>query len=144
PGHVLPVRVRPGGVLERPRPAEAAVELCKAAGLQPAAALATAVDAAGELVDRDALTALADADGLALVRISELVTWRRRREPLVRPGATAALPTGHGRFVAIGCGGAGGEHLALVRGDVSGAAPVLVRVHDECVAGDVLGSLRCR
>lgn len=144
PGHVLPVRVRPGGVLERPRPDEAAVELCAVAGLQPAAALATAVDTAGELLDRAVLAAFAREHGLALVRVSEIVAWRRRREPPVRPGATVALPTVHGRFVAVGYGGDGGEHLALVRGDVSGAAPVLVRVHDECVAGDVLGSLRCR
>jgi 3,4-dihydroxy 2-butanone 4-phosphate synthase/GTP cyclohydrolase II len=144
PGHVLPVRVDMGGVLERPRPAEAAVELCATAGLAPAAAFATAVDAAGELVGPAGLAVFANEHRMALVQISQVVAWRRRREPPVRGGATITLPTVHGRFSAVGYGG---EHLALVRGDLSdlpGATPVLVRVHDECLAGDVLGSLRCR
>jgi 3,4-dihydroxy 2-butanone 4-phosphate synthase/GTP cyclohydrolase II len=140
PGHVLPVRVRPGGVLERPRPAEAAVELCAMAGLHPAAALATAVDGAGELVDRAAFAALACEHGMALVRVSEIVAWRRRRESPVRPGAAVALPTVHGRFSAVGYSGDGGEHLALVRGDVPGASRATCSAR--CAAGAPPGSRR--
>jgi 3,4-dihydroxy 2-butanone 4-phosphate synthase / GTP cyclohydrolase II len=157
PGHLLPLRVRDGGVLDRARPAEAAVDLCRGAGLAPAAVLAAAVDGAGELADPAALAALAERHDLVLLAVSEVLADRRRREPPVRPAATTALPTPHGRFRAVGYGPAAGaaagpgpgpsghdEHLALVRGDpAAGAGPVLVAVHRECVLGDVFGSLRC-
>ncbi|WP_214402557.1 3,4-dihydroxy-2-butanone-4-phosphate synthase [Pseudonocardia lacus] len=154
PGHVLPLRVRDAGVLERARPAEAAVDLCRGAGLAPAAVLATAVDGAGELAGREQLLAMAERHGLALLAVSDVLADRRRREPPVRRGATTALPMPHGRFRAVGYGataqapGSGSrhrdEHLALVRGDVAaGPGPVLVGVHRECALGDVFGSLRC-
>ncbi|WP_433298074.1 3,4-dihydroxy-2-butanone-4-phosphate synthase [Pseudonocardia sp. CA-142604] len=143
PGHVLPLRARDGGVLERPRPAEAAVDLCLAAGLAPAAALATAVDADGGVAGCGNLGALAEQHGLAVVRVSDVVAWRAERRPVHR-GPSTTLPTVHGLFTAVGYGDAdGGEHLALVRGEPAGPGPVLVRVHRECLTGDVMGSLRC-
>jgi 3,4-dihydroxy 2-butanone 4-phosphate synthase / GTP cyclohydrolase II len=145
PGHVLPLRARDGGVLERPRPAEAAVALCAAAGLAPAAALATAVDEAGEVAGPSALDALARRAALPVVAVSQVVAHvAAARPPVLRAGASATLPTPHGTFRALGYAGDGGEHLALVHGDVTGRAAVPVHVHVECVAGDVLGSLRCR
>ncbi|OLT05670.1 hypothetical protein BJF90_01225 [Pseudonocardia sp. CNS-004] len=148
PGHVLPLRARDGGVLERPRPAEAAVELCTRAGLAPAAALATAVDEAGEVAGPVTLAALAERAALPVVRVSQVVAAHRRVAPSLqagplRAGASATLPTAHGVFNALGYAGDGAEHLALVRGDLAGPAPVPVHMHAECVAGDVLGSLRC-
>ncbi|MHA6627241.1 3,4-dihydroxy-2-butanone-4-phosphate synthase [Pseudonocardia sichuanensis] len=143
PGHVLPLRARDGGVLERARPAEAAVELCTSAGLAPAAALATAVDDAGEVAGPAALAALAERAALPVVRVSQVVAARRRAPPPLRAGGRATQPTAHGAFRALGYAGDGAEHLALVRGDPTGPAPVPVHVHTECVAGDVLGSLRC-
>jgi 3,4-dihydroxy 2-butanone 4-phosphate synthase / GTP cyclohydrolase II len=143
PGHVLPLRARDGGVLERPRPAEAAVELCTRAGLAPAAALATAVDEAGEVAGPAALAALAERAALPVVRVSQVVAARRRATLPLRAGVSATLPTAHGAFSAIGYAGDGAEQLALVRGDLTGPAPVPVHVHAECMAGDVLGSLRC-
>ncbi|MCO1655704.1 3,4-dihydroxy-2-butanone-4-phosphate synthase [Pseudonocardia humida] len=155
PGHVLPLRVRAAGVLERARPAEAAVDLCRGAGLAPAAVLAAAVDGAGEPADRTTLTALAERHDLVLLAVSDVLADRRRREPSARRGAATALPTSHGRFQAVGYGSTAAdrtapaspgrdEHLALVRGDPATAVgPVLVGVHRECVLGDVFGSLRC-
>jgi 3,4-dihydroxy 2-butanone 4-phosphate synthase/GTP cyclohydrolase II len=143
PGHVLPLRARDGGVLERHRPVEAAVELCTRAGLAPAAALATAVDEAGEVAGPAALAALAERAALPVVRVSQVVAACRRATPPLRAGASTTLPTAHGVFSALGYAGDGAEHLALVRGDLTGPAPVPVHVHAECVAGDVLGSQRC-
>lgn len=143
PGHVLPVRVADGGVLELPRPAEAAADLCRAAGLAPVAALATVLDVAGGVAGVAELSDLASRYGLLQVRISEVVAWSLAQRP-VRRGATTVLPTVHGRFTAVGYGDAdGGEHLVLVRGDPATQDSVLVRVHAECVTGDVVGSLRC-
>lgn len=143
PGHVLPVRTHDGGVLGLPGPAEAAVDLCRSAGLSPVAAIATVVDDGGDIAGIVDLTALAARYGLPLVRVSEIVAWRAGQRPVVR-GAPVVLPTAHGRFTAVGYGDAdGGEHLAVVRGDLSAPGPALVRVHTECVVGDVLGSLRC-
>lgn len=145
PGHVLPLRARNGGVLERPRAAEAAVDLCRLAGLAPAGALAAAANPDGTMARLPELTALAELHDLPLVRVSEVVTWRRRTESPVRAGATAVLPTSHGSFHATGYASDvdGAEHLALVRGDPTADEPVLVRVHVECLTGDILGSLRC-
>ncbi len=135
PGHVVPVRVHPDGVLERPAPAEAAADLCRLAGLVPAAVLAT--------VAEEAVPSLCE---LPAVRLEDLVRYRERAEPPVRAGSTVALPTSHGEFQARGYAGTrdGTEHLAMVRGEVGGATPVPVRVHAECLTGDVLGSLGCR
>lgn len=145
PGHVLPVRVEPGRVLDRPGAAEAAYELCAAAGTAPAAVFAHVVDDAGELAGEEALAAFAHRHELALTRVSDVARWRRRQEPLVRPGVPGQgqpVPTAHGRFSAWTYG-SGGECVALVRGDLTADRPALVHVHEECLAGDVLGSRRC-
>lgn len=135
PGHVLPVRVHAGGVLARPEPAEAGVDLCGLAGLAPAAVLAA--------VEADPAAGL---DGsLVTVAVCDVVRFREVAESPVRPGVTVTLPTAHGEFRVTGFLGSddGAEHLALVRGDPAAPGPVLVRVHGECVVGDVLGSRRC-
>jgi 3,4-dihydroxy 2-butanone 4-phosphate synthase/GTP cyclohydrolase II len=152
PGHVLPLRARGGGVLEQARSAEAAVDLCRLAGLPPAGVLAAVANSDGTIAALPDVTALAQRHDLPLVRVSELVAWRRRTESPVRAGGRAELPTVHGRFRAVGYAGEGAEHIALVRGAVTDGAgpdggqepvPVYVHVHVECLTGDVLGSVRC-
>ncbi|SFK55326.1 3,4-dihydroxy-2-butanone-4-phosphate synthase [Geodermatophilus ruber] len=139
PGHVVPVQVRPGGVLERPAPPEAAADLCRLAGLVPAAVFA----AIPESVSEPLPTALAD---LTTVRVEDVVRHRERAEPLVHPAAVAPLATRRGlltQHTYVDVRG-GTEHLAVVAGAVADADAVPVRVHDECLAGDLLGSVRCR
>ena len=154
PGHVLPLRARDGGVLRRPGHTEAAVDLARLAGLAPAGVLCEIVSQRhdGEMARADELRAFADEHDLVLVTVAQLVAYRRRSEKHVARVAQARIPTRHGDFVAYGYDSLldGIEHLALVRGDVAelnGAhddgEDVLVRVHSECLTGDVFGSLRC-
>jgi 3,4-dihydroxy 2-butanone 4-phosphate synthase/GTP cyclohydrolase II len=146
PGHVFPLRSRPGGVLERPGHTEASVDLARLAGVQPAGLLCEIVTPDRSAMARGPeLDALAAAHGLRRLSIAELVRHRLRTEPLVELVAEAAVPTRHGQFICQAWRSPidGVDHLALVRGDVSGGDPVLVRVHSECVTGDVFGSLRC-
>jgi 3,4-dihydroxy 2-butanone 4-phosphate synthase/GTP cyclohydrolase II len=135
PGHVMPLRVRPGGVLERPAVPEAAADLCRLAGLVPAAVFAALVESATD-------PALLD---LAAVRVADVVRHRERVESPVQHTATAPLANRHGVFQehAYLDVRSGAEHLAVVAGDVTGAHAVLVRVHAECPAGDLLGSVGC-
>ena len=154
PGHVLPLRARAGGVLRRPGHTEAAVDLARLAGLAPAGALCEIVSQKdeGEMARGDELRVFAEDHGLVLITIAQLIAYRRRHEKHVVRVAQARIPTRHGDFVAYGYDSLldGIEHLALVYGDVgslNGARDdgedVLVRVHSECLTGDVLGSLRC-
>ena len=145
PGHVFPLRASEGGVLSRAGHTEAAVDLARLAGLNPAGLIAEIVDEDGSMARLPRLREFADAHGLALVSIADLITYRRRTERLVTKVAEARLPTRHGEFRAVGFRSTvdSDEHLALVVGDVADGAPVLVRVHSECLTGDVLGSLRC-
>jgi 3,4-dihydroxy 2-butanone 4-phosphate synthase/GTP cyclohydrolase II len=145
PGHVFPLRARGGGVLERRGHTEAAVDLARMAGLSPAGVLCELAHDDGTMMRPLALESFARAHGLALLRIEDLVAYRRRTEPIVEHVAEARLPTRHGPFTAHVFRDVidGGEHLALVRGEVRGAERVLVRVHSECVTGDLFGSLRC-
>jgi 3,4-dihydroxy 2-butanone 4-phosphate synthase / GTP cyclohydrolase II len=154
PGHVLPLRARAGGVLRRPGHTEAAVDLARLAGLAPAGALCEIVSQKdeGEMARGDELRVFAEDHGLVLITIAQLIAYRRRHEKHVVRVAQARIPTRHGDFVAYGYDSLldGIEHLALVFGDVgalNGAhddgEDVLVRVHSECLTGDVLGSLRC-
>ncbi len=144
PGHVFPLRARAGGVLERRGHTEAAVDLARAAGLQPCGVLCEIVGDDGEMARLPALRAFAARHGLPLISIADLVAYRRRSEVLVRAVAEARLPTRHGLFAArVYRDHAGTEHMALVMGDVAGVSDVLVRVHSECLTGDVFGSLRC-
>ena len=144
PGHVLPLRARSGGVLARRGHTEAAVELCRLAGLTPVGVIAELVHDDGSMMRRPAAESLAAELGVPLVTIEQLVQWRRRHDRVVR-AATTRLPTVHGTFTRHGYADAetGAEHVALVAlGSGSGGAP-LVRVHSECVTGDAFRSLRC-
>jgi 3,4-dihydroxy 2-butanone 4-phosphate synthase/GTP cyclohydrolase II len=151
---VLPLRARAGGVLRRPGHTEAAVDLARLAGLAPAGALCEIVSQKdeGDMARGDELRVFAEEHGLVLLTIAQLIAYRRRHEKHVVRVAQARIPTRHGDFVAYGYDSLldGIEHLALVYGDVgslNGARDdgedVLVRVHSECLTGDVLGSLRC-
>ena len=145
PGHVFPLRAAVGGVLRRAGHTEAAVDLARLAGLTPAGVIAEIVNDDGSMARLPALRVFADTHGLALVSIADLIAWRRRTEALVTQVASARLPTRYGEFRAVGYRGVidGVEHVALVRGQIGAGHDVLVRVHSECLTGDVLGSLRC-
>ncbi|GAA3512155.1 3,4-dihydroxy-2-butanone-4-phosphate synthase [Georgenia daeguensis] len=155
PGHVVPLRAVPGGVLERGGHTEAAVDLCRLAGAGEVAAIAELVHDDGTMLRLPAATELASREGLVLVTIAELAAWRRAHDPSeppapaparVRRTGSASLPTEHGTFTVHGYQdlATGAEHTALVadRAPAAGGAP-LVRLHSECLTGDALGSLRC-
>lgn len=147
PGHVVPLRARPGGVLVRQGHTEASVDLAKAAGLTPAGVLCEVVseDNPTDMARLPELRRFADRHGLALISIEQLVEWRRNNTSTVRRVVETRLPTAHGQFTAVGYINYidGVEHVALVCGEVSGKEDVPVRVHSECLTGDVFGSLRC-
>ncbi len=147
PGHVVPLRAKEGGVLRRPGHTEAAVDLARLAGLEPAGVLCEIVSSKneGEMARRDELTVFAAEHDLALITIADLVAYRRRFEKQVERVAEARVPTVHGDFRAIGFDSLldGLEHIAMVRGEIGDGDDVLVRMHSECLTGDVLGSLRC-
>ncbi|WP_020573753.1 bifunctional 3,4-dihydroxy-2-butanone-4-phosphate synthase/GTP cyclohydrolase II [Actinopolymorpha alba] len=145
PGHIFPLRYRPGGVLVRPGHTEAAVDLARLAGCPPAGVLAELVNDDGTMMRGPQLRAFADQHGLVLVSIADLVRYRRRHESLVERVVESRLPTAHAEFRSIGYRSTvdGSEHVALVKGDPATAASVVVRVHSECLTGDVFGSLRC-
>lgn len=145
PGHVFPLQARAGGVLERRGHTEAAVDLCRLAGLQPAGVLSEVMNDDGTVARGASLRAFAQEHGLALLSVGDLARYRRRTELRVQAQGTAQVPTAHGPFLAtcyVSLDDAT-EHLALVAGDVSGAQDVLVRVHSECLTGDALGSRLC-
>ncbi len=147
PGHVVPLRSKEGGVLRRPGHTEAAVDLARLAGLRPAGVLCEIVSQQndGDMARLDELRAFADEHGLALVSIADLIAHRRRFEKQVEAVAEARIPTRHGEFRAFGYRSTfdGVEHVALVRGEIGDGDRVLVRVHSECLTGDVFGSTRC-
>jgi 3,4-dihydroxy 2-butanone 4-phosphate synthase/GTP cyclohydrolase II len=145
PGHVFPLRAVEGGVLRRPGHTEASVDLARLAGLNPAGVIAELVNDDGTMSRLPELRRFADEHGLALVSIADLVAYRRRTETLVTRVAETRLPTRYGEFHAVGYRGTvdGAEHVALVRGEIGNGTGVLVRLHSECLTGDVLGSLRC-
>ncbi|MDN5749090.1 MAG: bifunctional 3,4-dihydroxy-2-butanone-4-phosphate synthase/GTP cyclohydrolase II [Pseudonocardia sp.] len=156
PGHVLPLRARAGGVLRRPGHTEAAVDLSRLAGLSPAGALCEIVSQKndGEMARADELRVFSEEHDLTLITIADLIAHRRRFEKHVARVAQAKIPTAHGDFTAFGYDSLldGIEHIAMVRGSVGTVGAdgegddgedVLVRVHSECLTGDVLGSLRC-
>lgn len=145
PGHILPLHAAPGGVLERPGHTEAGVDLATMAGLHRAAVIAEIVNDDGTMARRPDLERFAQAHRLPLIGVADLVSYRRRTECLVRRGTTTMLPTSYGAFQARTYVAEidGAEHLALVLGDVRDRPEVLVRVHSECLTGDVFGSERC-
>jgi 3,4-dihydroxy 2-butanone 4-phosphate synthase / GTP cyclohydrolase II len=145
PGHVVPLRARSGGVLRRPGHTEAAVDLATLAGLRPAAAICELVNDDGTMMRLPDLQRFAEEHGLALISIADLIEYRRRTERLVERIAGARLPTEYGEFTAVGYRATndGTEHVALVCGDIGDGQDVLVRVHSECLTGDVFTSVRC-
>jgi len=147
PGHIVPLRARDGGVLRRPGHTEAAVDLARLAGLAPAGVLCEVVsekDPSG-MARADELRTFADEHGLALISIADLIAYRRRSEKLVERVATARVPLRYGEFTAVGYSSSydNREHVAFVFGEIGDGEDVLVRVHSECLTGDVFGSLRC-
>ena len=147
PGHVVPLRARDGGVLVRDGHTEASVDLARAAGLRPAGVLCEVVseDNPTEMARLPELRRFADQHGLCLISIEQLIEWRRTNTPVVERSVETRLPTKNGDFQAVGYTSLidGVEHIALVAGDVQGKSEVPVRVHSECLTGDVFGSLRC-
>jgi 3,4-dihydroxy 2-butanone 4-phosphate synthase/GTP cyclohydrolase II len=145
PGHVFPLRAVPGGVLRRAGHSEAAPDLCALAGLQPVGALCEILSESGRMARLPALVRFAKQHRLGILTIRDLIAWRRRREVLVERVVSVPLPTDEGEFTLhlYQCKLEGDHHLALVRGRVRGGGPVLVRVHSQCLTGDVLGSRRC-
>jgi 3,4-dihydroxy 2-butanone 4-phosphate synthase / GTP cyclohydrolase II len=145
PGHVFPLRARPGGVLERMGQTEAAVDLARLAGLDPSGVVCEIMNDDGTMARVPDLVPYCERHGLKLITVADLVEYRRRHEKLVERGASVRLPTEHGEFRAVAFRErlTGKTHVALVKGDVDGAEDVLVRVHSECLTGDVFHSLRC-
>jgi 3,4-dihydroxy 2-butanone 4-phosphate synthase/GTP cyclohydrolase II len=145
PGHIFPLRYRDGGVLKRAGHTEAGVDLARMAGCFPAGVLAEIVNDDGTMQRMADLKEFAAEHELVLVTIADLIRYRRHREKLVRRVSEARIPTQYGDFTAHVFASLldGTEHLAFVRGEVSGKSDVLVRVHSECLTGDVFGSLRC-
>jgi len=146
PGHIFPLRYRPGGVLKRAGHTEAAVDLARAAGRAPAGVLSEVVTADKTGMARlEELEAFSAEHGLPLISIAELIRYRRRKDKLVRRISQARIPTALGEFTAFAFESVldGEHHVALVNGEVAGRENVLVRVHSECLTGDIFGSLRC-
>ena len=145
PGHVFPLRARPGGVLERTGQTEASVDLARLAGCRPAGVICEVMKEDGTMARVPDLVLFCAEHGIAMITVADLIDYRRRTEKLVERMAAASLPTAYGDFQAIGYVSKtdGKHHLALVYGDVDGQPDVLVRVHSECVTGDVFHSLRC-
>jgi 3,4-dihydroxy 2-butanone 4-phosphate synthase/GTP cyclohydrolase II len=145
PGHMFPLRAKEGGVLVRAGHTEAIVDLARMADLQPAGVICEILNDDGTMARLPQLTILAEKFGIKIISVTELIAYRSRHEKLVHRIAEAKLPTKYGEFQAIAYKSDvdPSEHIALVIGDVTTPAPVLVRVHSECLTGDVFGSLRC-
>ncbi|MBV9292264.1 MAG: bifunctional 3,4-dihydroxy-2-butanone-4-phosphate synthase/GTP cyclohydrolase II [Frankiales bacterium] len=147
PGHVVPLRAKAGGVLQRSGHTEAAVDLCRLAGLRPAGVLCEIVSQKDveDMARLEELEVFAAEHDLALISIADLIAYRRHHERQVERLAEARVPTPHGEFRAVGYASLldGTEHIALVKGEIGDGSYVLVRVHSECLTGDVFGSLRC-
>ncbi len=147
PGHVFPLRAREGGVLVRAGQTEAAVDLCRLAGLSPAGVICEITKPDGSMARLPELTRFAKRHALRMITVKGLIAYRMARERLVDRVAVARMPTAHGEFTVHGYraryGTTEAEHVALTMGDVGDGEPVLVRVHSECLTGDVFGSFRC-
>ena len=145
PGHMFPLRARAGGTLVRAGQTEASVDLCKMAGLHPAAVLCEVMKADGSMARLPQLKRFASRHGLKIISVNQLISYRMRKDRLVQRVAETVMPTRFGEFRALAYKSLidPDEHLALVLGDIETPEPVLVRVHSQCVTGDVFGSLRC-
>lgn len=145
PGHIFPLRYRSGGVLKRAGHTEAAVDLSSLAGLSPAGVLCEIVNDDGSMARLPELETFAKTHNLCLISVADIIRYRRLKEKLVKRVSQASLPTEFGEFTVYAYESIidGVQHLALVKGDISPSQPVMVRVHSECLTGDVFGSRRC-
>jgi 3,4-dihydroxy 2-butanone 4-phosphate synthase/GTP cyclohydrolase II len=145
PGHVFPLKAKPGGVLERTGQTEASVDLARLAGLNPSGVICEIMNEDGTMARVPDLVPYAEKHGLRMITVADLIAYRRKHDRLVERVVGIQLPTAFGDFTAVGYRSLvdGKHHVALVKGDVSGAEDVLVRVHSECLTGDVFHSLRC-
>jgi len=145
PGHVFPLKAKAGGVLERAGHTEAGCDLASLAGLPPAAVLCEILNDDGTMARVPDLVAYSQSHGLAMVTVTDLIAYRRKREKLVERVVEARLPTDFGEFDVVGFRSLVDDkhHVAMVKGDVAGVEDVLVRVHSECLTGDVFHSQRC-
>jgi 3,4-dihydroxy 2-butanone 4-phosphate synthase/GTP cyclohydrolase II len=145
PGHVNPLKAKPGGVLERTGHTEASVDLARLAGLNPSGVICEVMNDDGSMARVPDLVEYTERHGLKMVTIKDLIAYRRRNDKLVERVVSTRLPTGFGLFEAIGYRSLVDDkhHVALVKGEVAGKPDVLVRVHSECLTGDVFHSLRC-
>ncbi len=145
PGHVFPLKSKAGGVLERVGQTEAAVDLARLAGLNPSGVICEIMNDDGSMARVPDLSPYCERHGLKMVTVADLVAYRRRHEKLVERVVSTRLPTAFGDFIAVGYRSLvdNKHHVALVKGDIAGVDDVLVRVHSECLTGDVFHSLRC-
>ncbi len=145
PGHINPLYAQDKGVLRRAGHTEASIDLCRLAGLYPAAALMEIMSDDGTMARLPELHKFANEQGLKLVSIADLIAYRLREESIVEQGEEVNMPTeyGHFRLIPFRQKSNGLEHIALIKGEVKGDDPVLVRVHSSCATGDIFGSMRC-
>jgi 3,4-dihydroxy 2-butanone 4-phosphate synthase/GTP cyclohydrolase II len=145
PGHLFPLRARPGGVLQRAGQTEAAVDLARLAGLNPAGVVCEIMNEDGTMARVPDLIRYCEKHDVKLITVADLIEYRRRTEKLVERATSVRLPTAYGEFTAVAFREllTGKHHIALVKGNVAGGEGVLVRVHSECLTGDVFHSLRC-
>ncbi len=145
PGHIFPLRARPGGVLQRTGQTEASIDLARLAGLNPAGVVCEIANEDGSMARVPDLVPYCEQHGLKMITVSDLIEYRRRHEKLVERMTSVRLPTAYGEFTAAAFRETltGKHHVALVKGEVEGRENVLVRVHSECLTGDVFHSLRC-
>ena len=145
PGHVFPLKAKAGGVLERTGQTEAAVDLARLAGLNPAGVICEVMNEDGTMARVPDLIPYCQRHGLKMITVADLIAYRRRTERLVERVVDTALPTEFGDFTAVGYRSLVDDkhHVAMVKGEVDGAKDVLVRVHSECLTGDVFHSMRC-
>jgi 3,4-dihydroxy 2-butanone 4-phosphate synthase/GTP cyclohydrolase II len=145
PGHILPLKAKEGGVLERTGHTEASIDLARLAGLIPAGVICEIMNDDGTMARVPDLVGYCERHDLKMVTVADLIAYRRRTEKLVERIVATKLPTAYGEFTAVGYRSLLDEkhHVAMVKGDVSGKKDVLVRVHSECLTGDVFHSLRC-
>jgi 3,4-dihydroxy 2-butanone 4-phosphate synthase/GTP cyclohydrolase II len=145
PGHIFPLRAKEGGVLVRAGQTEASVDLCKIAGLEPVAVICEIMNEDGSMSRMPDLIKFAEKHDLKITSVADVIRYRMRTERLVAREGETVIPTAHGDFTAIGfrTGIDAREHVALIFGEIDPDRPILIRVHDRCVTGDVFGSLRC-
>ncbi|PRO66770.1 bifunctional 3,4-dihydroxy-2-butanone-4-phosphate synthase/GTP cyclohydrolase II [Alkalicoccus urumqiensis] len=145
PGHIFPLIAKDGGVLRRAGHTEASVDLARMSGAEPAGVICEIMKEDGSMARVPDLRKIADEHGLKMITIKDLIQYRNRKDKLVEREVEINLPTDYGDFRAIGYSNVvdGKEHVAIVKGEIGGSKPTLVRVHSECLTGDVFGSRRC-